>query len=1036
MSFRRRRKRSFAVAGIEQLESRRMLTYTALLETGPTENRVDMVILGDGYTEQQAAQLADDAAEFFHHAFEKSQQPFPRYANFFNVLRIDTVSNESGADKPLEDIYVDTAFDAAYNCFDVERSICVNDARVKEVMSEELGSAFIADTAVVMVNDAQYGGSAREHAVFAAGADDANNIGLHEIGHSFADLADEYWYEDSGTYDGDEPAAANVTTDPTGAKWSHWIGHTEPGVGTIGAYEGGRYFENGIYRPTSESKMKDIRWPFNAVSREQIVLQIYEFVDPLDGWLDNSQTIIGTDVDLWVQPVDTDVLKTEWYVDGVHVSAFDDRQSVNPSDYGFTAPLTITAKTYDPTDWVRIERHNLEQSVTWEIDDGFDVTHPLQSSVSESGSSYEFTVSLRQQPDEDVVLRAASEDETELLVTVPNVTFTAQNWNRPQSIVITGVDDHVADGDVFSRIIVQVDAEVSDARFVNSLEKTFQLRVVDDEVAGLTIAESDGSTVVHEAGLTTDTFTIALSSEPATDVTVGWSNRTGVKLFPSGFSFTAGNWNVPQTVTVTAFDDRFVSADRVTSIVISTTATAEGPYSEGADKVVLATTVDDDIAAIQIETDSLAVAEFGRSAWLEVGLAAPSLTTVVLQVTTDRPGEVALENETVIFERGDVGPHLVRVMGVDDDSLDGDQTARLTVSIVESLSDPLFAGVESHGIDVINVDDEIAGLAVIESESDTKVDATGLTDSVSVFLTRPPESDVVVNVTNSDPARILVDVDSLVFTSSNWSVPQTIHVSAIGDQMPGSDLETAVTFAVDVSQSAPAFAAALAQSVVVTIADEFVSLDIDGDGAYRALEDGVLVLRYLAGFNGESLISGVINTTTAQRTTAADVIAWLDPVKTRLLDVDGDGNNAALTDGLLILRYLAGFRNAPLIANAVGQDATRSTSDEIVQWLGNLTPNGSQNGPIANGPVPGLVWRRFNDPLRFPAKESAFAIANSYIVDPNMSSSAAADSGDRQTWVSGSKSIAVPATSGRVAPLELDQRFELDNFFSNPLFFL
>jgi hypothetical protein len=110
-----------------------------------------------------------------------------------------------------------------------------------------------------------------------------------------------------------------------------------------------------------------------------------------------------------------------------------------------------------------------------------------------------------------------------------------------------------------------------------------------------------------------------------------------------------------------------------------------------------------------------------------------------------------------------------------------------------------------------------------------------------------------------------------------------------------------------------------------------VILDVDDDGATQALTDGLLVLRYLFGFRDATLITGAVGGG-AQRDTADEIETFMETIL-GTLDVDGNGEVAALTDGLLVLRYLFGFRGATLINGAIGSGATRTTADEIETYL-------------------------------------------------------------------------------------------------------
>lgn len=89
-------------------------TVTTIRDNGDPANRVDFVILGDGYTASEMSKYAADIENMVTNFF--SEEPFKEYQNYFNVHRVDVISNESGADHPELGIYKDTAFDATYNC--------------------------------------------------------------------------------------------------------------------------------------------------------------------------------------------------------------------------------------------------------------------------------------------------------------------------------------------------------------------------------------------------------------------------------------------------------------------------------------------------------------------------------------------------------------------------------------------------------------------------------------------------------------------------------------------------------------------------------------------------------------------------------------------------------------------------------------------------------------------------------------------------------------------------------------------------------
>ena len=348
-----------------------------VIDNGPSSNRVDIVVMGDGYTSTDISNgiysgHLSSSLDFMLNP-GSNQDPFYRYRKFFNAHRIDVISNESGADSPPDGIFRDTALDASYYWDgSTERLLGIDKAKANAVLNSQLvGTDITAEIKFVMVNDSRYGGSAGDYAVYAGGNSSTSEIALHEVAHSFSQLADEYdGYP--GPHTGAEPPEINVTKDASGAKWSHWLGYDQPGVGVIGAYEGARYYDTGLYRPSLDSKMRSLGKLFNAVAREKIILDIYALVDPIDSWLGNDSLVINPDF-LWVDLVDASILDVEWLVDNMPVVGAAG-ETFNLRDFGYgPGTYTVTSRAFDPTGfdpvngWVRRSRSSLEQSITWTV---------------------------------------------------------------------------------------------------------------------------------------------------------------------------------------------------------------------------------------------------------------------------------------------------------------------------------------------------------------------------------------------------------------------------------------------------------------------------------------------------------------------------------------------------------------------------------------------------------------------------------------------------------------------------------------------
>jgi hypothetical protein len=353
--------------------------HITVINNGPNSNRVNMVFLGDGYTTSQInTTYPAHIVAMTNHMFNPpggvvTRDPYPRYENFFNVHRVNVISNQSGADVVPEGILRDTALDAAYY-FDgsTERQLYISDTKANAALNSALADAgFTADIPMVAVNDTRHGGASGTFAVYAGGNASSTETALHEIGHLFNGLADEY----GGftlPYGSSEPREINVTKDPSGAKWAHWHGYTQEGIGVIAAFEGAKYYDIGLYRPSQNSKMRNLGQPFDAISREKIILDIYALVDPLDAHLSNITPLIDPP-ELWVDSIDPRVIDVEWFVNGTKVPGARG-EHFSLLDHGFGAGVfDVQARAFDPmgfdpvNGWVRRNQDQLEQTVSWTV---------------------------------------------------------------------------------------------------------------------------------------------------------------------------------------------------------------------------------------------------------------------------------------------------------------------------------------------------------------------------------------------------------------------------------------------------------------------------------------------------------------------------------------------------------------------------------------------------------------------------------------------------------------------------------------------
>ena len=330
-----------------------------ILSNGPTANRVDIVFIGDGFTQADLPTWPAVAVAGYERLFQ--YEPFIRYREYFNVHRVDVVSAESGVDNdPTQGVERDTALDMRFWCSNIERLLCINTGSAAAM------AAFAPDVDQIaaVANSTKYGGagySSADIGTYSGFNGSSVEVFIHELGHSLGNLADEYTYGGSSdTYTGGESAAANASIldfnamNESSEKWDRWLGYDLPGIGQHDCFEGCAYHSFGIYRPTNNSMMRSLAQPFNAPSREELIRQFHALVGVVDTF-EPIETSVDPDAILVVNTVlsDSSATTKTWWIDDVPITAVGN--TLDLGDYQVSAGSRITVKVVDNTDMVRDE---------------------------------------------------------------------------------------------------------------------------------------------------------------------------------------------------------------------------------------------------------------------------------------------------------------------------------------------------------------------------------------------------------------------------------------------------------------------------------------------------------------------------------------------------------------------------------------------------------------------------------------------------------------------------------------------------------
>ncbi|GHT34187.1 hypothetical protein AGMMS49574_21220 [Bacteroidia bacterium] len=240
---------------------------TRIQYKGDPASKVDLVFLAEGYTADEQDKFIADARRFTESLF--ITPPYNSRKNDFNVWAVGLVSEESGTDVSGSGIYKNTALNSGYYTFGLDRYLTTPD--IKSTRDAVWNVA--CDNIFILVNSDTYGGGGMYNFYAMGTADNKQTavVFVHELGHSLAGLADEYFTSEVA-YDEDfyniklEPWEPNITTLVNfDSKWKDLLSPGAPlptpddeaHKDMTGVFEGGGYLAKGIYRPKVHCMMRD-----------------------------------------------------------------------------------------------------------------------------------------------------------------------------------------------------------------------------------------------------------------------------------------------------------------------------------------------------------------------------------------------------------------------------------------------------------------------------------------------------------------------------------------------------------------------------------------------------------------------------------------------------------------------------------------------------------------------------------------------------------------------------------------------------------
>jgi hypothetical protein len=420
--------------------------------------------------------------------------------------------------------------------------------------------------------------------------------------------------------------------------------------------------------------------------------------------LSSSDSSEGT-----VAPASVTFTAANWnVVQTVTVTGVDD--AADDGDVGYvivTPPATSSDPKYSGMNAPDISLTNTDNDTA-----GITVNPTTGLITTEAGGKATVTVVLNSQPTANVTIALTSSDTTEGTVAPASLPFTTANWNVAQTITVTGVNDDLDDGDI-AYTVVTMSAEGIDPAYQGLNPPDVALTNADNDVAGFTVTPTTGL-ATNEAGGTA-AFSIVLTSQPTASVSIGLSSSDSTEgtVFPSSFTFTTTNWNVPQTATVTGVNDFVADGDIAYSIVTAPATGTDPNYNNLNPADVSVTNRDNDTAGITVNpTSGLVTTESGGAATFTVVLTSQPAANVTIGLSSSDTTEGTISAPSLMFTPANWNTsQIVTITGVADSEADSDIAYSIITAPAVS-TDSKYAGMNAADVLVTNRDDGLRSLIV------------------------------------------------------------------------------------------------------------------------------------------------------------------------------------------------------------------------------------------------------------------------------------------------------------------------------------
>ena len=478
------------------------------------------------------------------------------------------------------------------------------------------------------------------------------------------------------------------------------------------------------------------------------------------------------------------------------------------------------------------------------------------------GDPVSVTVTLSADPERTVVIPIThtpqgSTTSADYSGVPANVTFNTGQMS--QTIAFTAAQDDVDDDG--ESVLLGFGTPLPGGVSLGATNET-TVSITDDDAAGVSVSESSLTITEGSSG----TYTIVLDSQPTADVTVTINDPsdTDVTAEPASLTFSSTDWNSPKTVTVNAAQDD--DADDETATVTHAVTSTDSIYSGVSANSVAVSVTDDEVpVTVSFGQANYTVAE-GDPVSVTVTLSADPERMVVIPLTHTPQGNTTSTDYSgvpanVTFSTGDMS-QTITFTATQDDVDDGGKSVLLAFGT-------LLPGGVSLGTTTtttVNItDDDGAGVSI--SESSLTI-AEGSSGTYTIVLDSQPTADVTVTINDPSNTDVTAEPASLTFSSTDWSTPQTVTVSAAQDADAENDTAT-VTHAVTSTDSI--YSGVSANSVAVSVTDDEVPVTVSfGQANYTVAEGDPVSVTVTLSADPERMVVIPLTHTPQGSTTSAD----------------------------------------------------------------------------------------------------------------------------------------------------------------------